>query len=500
MHRRRGRHGRSGADAAARPTAPAGAGGGAPFLRLARVRGVGRDERGAAGVMIILLLSVFFIIGYLAVNAGVLVASRTAAQRAADAATLAGCWYLPDQNAATLTATDYANVKNSPTGGTLEGGNSSSVTFASGGNANLGSVVDTIRVEVTRNQRLVGVAGLGVGTQTIRAHARCVKQEGFIPLLLALASGPHTLDVQGGSELNLGAGAAVANSTSDQALRVFGSAVVNGWYLVTGSGEIHNTGTVNAGIGQGTFPDPYANVQAPQLPPPGGSTAIPVAPYTLTVPANLNTFQDKPGCQYQGGHTSPRQPNRCAFAGGTAEPGIYWGGMELGPGEVTLRPGMYFLAGGGGSQGTTRGGLLVHAGTVVRVQGTGGVIIFNGFDPYAQNAPRRRCGPLEVDERAQLLLTPTGAAEYQGLIFFQDRQCDERADIATGITIGVKEDQCRTGMYFPAAMINFQLGNAGPRTLYTVIVADKFDLNATLNFECLIPAGTLFLGKVRLVE
>jgi hypothetical protein len=474
------------------------------FARRAARGETGQAAIVAAGAMVFLV-----IVGLLGVNVGILVASKSSAQRAADAGALAGCMELPNQGAASSMASEYAVDQNAHGSGHLEGGNTAQSTFSSRPDPDppndpqlLNGVINSIRVDVSREQTLIGYDSLGVGTKTMGAHAVCTRGEGPKPVLLTLGG---QLWVHSNAAVSLGASGLVSASTAASGFTVDGGATVQGRFLDTATGNATISGTVSPPVTKvpdnSLLNDPYAGVPEPQL---GGT--IDIDPGVLTVPANLAQNDPRGVCAgtYQTfpNETSPAQPHHCHITfNAMLDPGIYWGGLELGdpggsPVTVTLRPGMYFLAGGGDLGGSEDGGLRIYPNTTV----TGsGVIVFNGRDEFASNLAVRGCGQIQIPYQPGAAppvfdVSPPAAGDYKGLLIFQDRTCTQKMSVS-GATIG-HTGGLQGAVYASNAKVFF----TGTNTMYAIVVAKSVEISNTLTFTIVLGSGTLWHGPLHLVD
>lgn len=482
----------------------------------------------------LIFMAFVFVVGLISVNTVMMVASRVSAQRAADASALAACRDLPVEAAARITATDYAELATrNNTGGTtagyIEGGNYGTVVTVS----TTTFTNDTVRVDVKREQRLIGLPSAGYGPRRIPAHAICRRAESSVPALLALdGTRRDTLNISGGSTLYLGNNGIIVNSTNPAALSVSGGAVLQGAFIDTasGTGQLIGTVTLDPPVAQGTMPDPYAGVPEP----------------TLTLPPTGATGADnRPNCDYDpstaplDGQTSPRDPTRCYHRGTSGtftactdtmprlRAGVYWGGLELGDRSgtgiattVCLEGGIYYLAGGGGAESARgSGGLFIHDKTTVI---GAGVLFFNGRDPSGSPTPERNCGPIHVERNVDLRLSPyTAAPPYDELhlLFFQDRTsdtvpstaydydtvgCTATATFDSGTTIGLAPPATQGAIYIRNGDLNFTAANTASGdpavTIYSSFVANRINISGDVAFGGFIPSGTIIEGSIGLVE
>jgi hypothetical protein len=448
--------------------------------------------------MTLIIFGFMFVIGLIAVNASLMFAARASAQRAADAAVLAGCQELPDVVPAENMARTYGGfvgALNATAATNLESGTgdqTATPTIDSSGavSEQTGQVLQNnrIRVLIERTQNLIGLPSSGFVDQSIVARATCIRDEGGLPVLHALGSGPRTLRIDG-SDLDLPRGGIIVNSTDPNGFDALGNATVVANYIETGSGTAGTTGSssIEPPPALGTLPDPYADVPQPAIPnPPGG----------------VNAPQNMSGCTYPNpGETTARQPRTCVVTGGTISPGVYYGGIRF-EGNATMEPGIYHMV---------SGGFEVDPGVTV----TGdGVMIFNDGNPYGQNNPLQQCGAVLVEEGARLLISPYGG-EYEEVMIFQRRTPDPRTGssnpdcsvdlwIQGGVTIGYA-DGPYGAIYTPNSRSLFGPQGHGSSTLVAelniIVVADRIDLTGPILFaDIFIPSGTVRHGDIHLVE
>src|SRR5215211_2052495 len=163
------------------------------------VRRVVRAEDGNIAILTLVIMGFFFVIGLIAVNFPLMFGARLSAQRAADAATLAGCYYLPNVPKAEASADLYgssAGGLNASTSTNLESGKGNQTadpTITSSGAVSeltgLPLANDRIRVDIARTQNVIGAPSWGFVDQPVGAHAVCTKDEGPMPCMIATDPG-----------------------------------------------------------------------------------------------------------------------------------------------------------------------------------------------------------------------------------------------------------------------------------------------------------------------
>jgi hypothetical protein len=502
-----------------------------PHDRAAIARAVHRPEDGATLVLTAILLVILFAIGYVGVNWAVAVAARVSAQRAADAAALAGCLDLPDKEKAIASARKYgtsAGGLNANTSFNLESGQGDQVLLDPPPGRS--AIVDSdntksvrtdqplennrITVHVRRTQWLFGIPNWPPldRIMPVEARAVCVRNEGGMAVLHALYQGSANKYPEGtlkvdGSDLDIPRGGIIVNSADPTAMRALGNSQINARYVETGSGTVQLTGSsaVNPPPYEGWEPDPFRNVPEPTL---GGS--IDLAPYSLPIPPR-GQAAPMPGCSYPRGRQPTREdPQPCTITQGTAQPGVYWGGLQLGDGTprtITLSPGLYYMAGGG---------FTVEANTTVIGDG---VIIFNGRNWYPNQKSQRDCQSVWIKENATLSLTPPQSGLYRDLLVFQARtpapssppgatgqepDCDAELKTEAGVTIGRPAGPYGV-LYLPNALANIgpqSLGSGSARlNMNVIVIAEAIRVRGPVNFaDIYIPSGDVKHGDIHLVE
>ena len=145
------------------------------------------------------------------------------------------------------------------------------------------------------------------------------------------------------------------------------------------------------------------------------------------------------------------------------EPGIYYGGMDVGPSTAaTLAPGIYIMAGGG---------FKMNSSASLTAEG---VFIYNTEDPdnpFGDGAFRA----MEINTSASANFSAMTTGPYAGLLFFQDRLNTEKAVFNPSSSFGSGT------IYFPAAFID---ANPNARMVLQIIAdAVKINNNAAFTAE-----------------
>jgi hypothetical protein len=220
--------------------------------------------------------------------------------------------------------------------------------------------------------------------------------------------------------------------------------------------------------------DPLGGLQFPPW-----DTSVPGA--TCGVGAANTTASGSQGCGQGGGRIPWKKSADSACPGLPSgydcielDPGVYYGGWDIGTKiRVTLKPGIYVIAGGGISIGAT-GSLDSLAGVTAPAP----ILIFSTDNPlYASSCPgagATKCqGNLDITAGADLKLagllgnqpcppvTTTGGCPYGGMLIWYDGRGSQamtnagEVDIAGGANLSISGT-----IYAPKSYVNL-VGNAG---------------------------------------
>jgi hypothetical protein len=118
------------------------------------------------------------------------------------------------------------------------------------------------------------------------------------------------------------------------------------------------------------------------------------------------------------------------------QPGIYYGGMDIGGTVKDWAPGVYVIAGGG---------IKINTSTAFKAEG---VFIYNTNDPGCPNCSKGSYGKVEINTSASAHMTAMTSGPYKGLLFFQDRNNTELAKFNPSASFG------KGTVYFPSAHID----------------------------------------------
>ncbi len=144
------------------------------------------------------------------------------------------------------------------------------------------------------------------------------------------------------------------------------------------------------------------------------------------------------------------------------EPGVYTGGISVsGTGSLKLKPGIYYMDGGGFS-----------------FSGQGSL---TGLEVMIYNAPRpSQADGISVTGQGSVTLTAPTSGIYQGVTFFQ-----ERTSNTTGTVAGTGGGTNITGtFYFPGALLEIS-GNGGVNNLGSQYISRELSLggNGDINID-----------------
>jgi hypothetical protein len=156
--------------------------------------------------------------------------------------------------------------------------------------------------------------------------------------------------------------------------------------------------------------------------------------------------------------------------------------------------------GGGGSDG----GFVVNRNTRVEVEGPGGVLIYNGSNPFVDRPQLGRCGSIDIRDSTVYMVPPPADGPYSGLSFFQARDCTAPMYVRAGVTMGGQDPPWGV-IYLPAATIFIgpqQQGQGGQLAVINMrVIAYEIDLTGPVYFgDIWIPSGDVNHGDVKLSE
>ncbi|MEX0682500.1 MAG: pilus assembly protein TadG-related protein [Dehalococcoidia bacterium] len=370
----------------------------------------------------------------LVTDVGFVMRDRTALQAGVDSAALAGASALPDEEAATALATEWAE-KN----GLTEAGVTLTINTPYNG--------DPTKIEVTAKMTQSAFFAKVFGIEIFNVSARAVGTTqaggGLNAAMLALNPTKCSAFNKAGSSSIIinNSGGIMVNSSCDPSLDVSGggtvtAAVINyyepGGYQESGS----QLNPIPVPLTQ-PIPDPLRNVPPPNL-------------------SSMSTSPDSGG-------TASHPIMKTASSGTvTLNPGIYWGGLTVkSSANVTLNPGIYVMAGGG---------FQVQGGPTIT--GTG-VMIYTTFDPEKPTGAGA-CGAIDLSGSGTWAYSPPTSGPFKGIALWQDKNCTNNVKL-TGSNGGPSG-----AIYAPTAMVNM----SGSGALGSIqIIADTFDITGSGNMS-----------------
>ena len=451
-------------------------------------RAIHHDRDGQVLVIFALSLGVLILFAALAFDTGMLLVQRRDQQNAADAAALAGSYFLPgNAGQARSAARDIATSNGFTQGGDVTV--TVNVPPTSGAHAGSSGAVEVL-IDDNRPSIFGGI--IGVAGWDISARAVAINQDGVGGEFAMLSLEPTACDAL----LVSGNGAVVANGNIQ-----VNSSCPTGALRRQGGGDITVTvpdaacnvvGDIQDGGGSGLL-DCAANEGAPEIPDPLSGLDAPVKPAYPADVVRLTGTRDIPaGCP---GAVAPAlesteaAPLTCqftsAYAGTTWRlfPGYYPGGIHLQAGTFYFEPGIYWI-GGGGVQINGNGTVSVSVasgGTTLNF----GILFYNTENPafHAEcaagtaTAPAVMCiQPIFLNgAQASVDIYPLhDGSIHEGLVVFQDRRFDITGDDL--VLNGSSSDlQVRGTIYIPGG--NVRVNGSGGTTTTDQIIARTFVAN-----------------------
>lgn len=223
------------------------------------------------------------------------------------------------------------------------------------------------------------------------------------------------IKLNGSASLQVSGGIWV-NSSCDNAISGVGSSQIQagGSINVVGNVDMKNAPSPKPKTGADPMADPLAALLPPCFGTITGSSCQTITPAPVV----------------RGG--TALLPVTTKVSGGTLSPGIYYGGLNLNGGTITLNPGVYIMAGGGFS--VSKNGTTVNGA---------GVTIFNTQDDvsFGRLLAAGQYGGFSVTTNATInLAAPSGstaANPYVGVVRFQDRANTQGVSFQGGQLDGV---------------------------------------------------------------
>ena len=497
------------------------------------------DRSGVRGQTLPLFaLAVVVLLGIaaLAFDGGQMLLDRRTEQDAADAAALAGARYIvTDPSAAAIEALRlaYQNGYGAGTTGyttsigssgntvttSIGQGNTVVVQVPPGSESKFAGQSGYIEVQINSSRPSIFGGVIGFITQHTGALGTASNQNGAAVNYSMLAlnrtecpsakfSGTGTITVSGSIQVDSSC------THNPDAFDQGGSTSVT----VTGGGEIDVVGSYNCATlkcvptpkpGQPYVPDPLLSLPAPALPSlPADVMQIPGV--TMDVPDHCP------------GGTSPATalaPATCSFTSSYAgttwllSPGYYPGGISIQGGTIFMRPGVYYIGGGGLNAAGTGANLYTVSSTWSSTTAPtcttddfadcGGVLIYNTNDPTATS------GGSTVTNKQPIALNGANsiihlygiqdAGPYTNIVIFEDRDPTLGSSSSGDLQLNGNGAQLyvQGTIYMPVGYVAVEgTGDLGP----TQIIADTFAIkgngNLSIDYNQDLVAQLIAIGLV----
>jgi hypothetical protein len=459
-------------------------------------------SRGQVLVIFALSLTALIFFAALAFDTGLMLVQRRDQQNAADAAALAGSYFLPSSaGRARTAANDIATANGFTQGGTVEV--EINIPPTSGGFQSGGAIEVIIRD--TRPSIFGGI--MGVAGWPIGARAVAVNQDGVGASFAMLSLEPHECDaiyVSGNGDVTANGNIQVNSDCPTGALR----RQAGGEITVTAPAAACNVHGDIRGEGPRLACEP--NEGAPIIPDPLAGLAGPSKPgYPADVVQVSGTLDIPPGCP---GAVAPDleatedDPLTCQFPSSYAGtvwrlyPGYYPGGIQLQGGTFYWEPGIYWIGGGGLTiTGTGTTSISVAAGGTTLDRG---ILLYNTENPKysaecaagTATSPTTMCiQPIFLNgAQASIDFYPINGGPYSGLIIFQDRDLDIPGDdmVINGSTSNL---QLRGTIYAPLGDV--KVNGSGGTVTTDQVIAGTFQVNGAPGSQINVNYDTDFIFK-----
>jgi Tfp pilus assembly protein PilX len=250
-------------------------------------------------------------------------------------------------------------------------------------------------IKTINGRRVLEIASVGrVGTARRRVTQQLTKASGVSIHVNSSTVCPALRD-NGNTRITT-AGDIQVNSTCSTAIRLSGSSS-----LTSNGGAVNVVGGVSTPT-NAISPDPA--IASPSRTDP---LAAQNPPCFTNGPTPCRTTSVTPLPIRSGSANGPSKLTIGANA--TLSPGIYYGGVEIKKGTVTLNAGTYVMAGGGFTISST-----------AAVTGSG-VTIFNTLDPSKPNAAGA-IAAIDLGGSGTINLSASTSVDYPGILFYQDRR------------------------------------------------------------------------------
>jgi Flp pilus assembly protein TadG len=395
-----------------------------------------KTQKGSILVLVTIMLPMFIMFAFLAVNMSYLYVVKNKMQTAVDAGAIAAVTSINVVTSGNVaTATSVAKTITGSNGFT-HGTNAVTVTVSIppgdpfGTSPTYASNSTYARVQISQTVSTFFSGIMGIPTVTVTANAVAGPSGTPAAVVALAASGSSALSLSGSGKITTIGGSVGVNSSSSDALKLTGSSIINASSVnVVGTANVSGSSTVNGTLNTSASAtgDPFASLTLPTA----GS-----CDYTNYTIGNSNSA--------------------------TLSPGTYCGGIKInGAATVNLNPGTYILYGGGLS--VTNGGTIKGTGVTFYNTGTA-----SGGNAY---------GSLNVAGAGHVTLTAPTSGTYLGMLFIQDPLNNKAAAFSNG-----SSGYIAGNIYIPKGTLTFS--GAGTLTQPVgIVVALKITVSGSANLQ-----------------
>jgi Flp pilus assembly protein TadG len=400
------------------------------------------DQQGQALPFIVLVMLVLLGVISMIVDGGMAYAQRRYMQNAADAAGLAGAALISKgitNDAQIVSTITYYAQANKATSVSIDYIDATGAIVGHAGQGSVPGAASGIKVVTSLVYSPTFARLFGLSTMTISATSKAaLRQEAGAATILALSttacpglSMVGTADITATGTVTAGGGGIQVNSTCASALSLGGTthiAAVNGQIKVSGGYSHNGNSSANPPpiTGAPYMPDPLADVAAPNI------SSYPVRHGTANSPSTLTV-----------------SPNQSV----TLDPGIYYGGISS-KGNVTMRTGVYIIA--GGTFEMTAQATLIADGVMIYV---------------TRASPSGAYANVSIGAGSGSRIRPQTSGTYKNLSIFQDRANTRAASVGGG------GDRLGGTFYFPSAALS--VGGNGNLSGTAQLIADTISAYGT---------------------
>lgn len=407
-----------------------------------------------------LVVAAFAMVAMLAIvglvtDSGLVQCNRRHAQRAADAAAQAGARRLLSGQAATNVASAISSARLYAQQNMIRP-DDVSVECPPTTSAYFNGNIKYVRVRVIRpvNTTFMRIF-LRLPTANVAAFATAgIVREPIPATVMALhPTASPGLKVSGQGTLRIFGGSVYVDSSDNTATSIDGGSYIEAPEVNVVGGVDHPqsiVGTLNTGLPY--EPDPFATIDWPEI--------ISSSQVELADGTRINTSPSSGG-------TPTKPANKLVSSTTTLSPGIYWGGLKITGGNVTLLPGIYYIAGGG----------FEVSGQASLTSNGQQVMIYNSSNPFkltGHGAP----ASIDLTGGGTLNLVAPSSGPYKGFLLVNDDTNDSVIKLAGQAVIG-SEMPIKGYIYNPNGELQIS-GGAGSAGLGAVCKTITISGGATL--------------------